>query len=81
MDQYNNLAAPLKQAVEDGVDLTQLYERLRLTPTQRIKKHFQMLRLAEELRKTGREKRDSSVTLRQSSEPALSLSKGQTDGS
>jgi len=60
MDRSSDLAAPLKEAMEDGVDLTQLYERLRLTPTQRIKKHFQMLRLAQELRKAGQKNRDRS---------------------
>lgn len=58
MDPSTDLPVPLKEALEDGVDLTQLYERLGLTPTQRIKKHFQMLRLAQELRKTGQENCD-----------------------
>lgn len=60
MDRSRELPASLQEAVEDGVDLTQLSERLRLTPTQRIKKHFQMLRLAQELRKAGQENRDRS---------------------
>ena len=49
-----------KKSLEEDVDLSQLYERLRMTPTQRIQRSFQMLRLAEELRKAGQEKRDRS---------------------
>lgn len=58
MDRSRDLTYPLKEALEDGVDLTQLYERLRLTPTERIKKNFQMLQLAQELRKAGQKDRD-----------------------
>jgi len=58
MDRHTDLAAPSKEALEEGIDLSQLYERLHLTPTERIKRNFRMLRLAEELRRAGQEKRD-----------------------
>jgi len=60
MDPDRHLTAPLNKAAEEELDLSQLYERLRLTATERIKRNFQMLRLAEELRRAGQEKRDGS---------------------
>jgi hypothetical protein len=43
-------------SAEQGVDLTQLDERQRLTPTERVQRHSQMLSLAEELRRAGEER-------------------------
>jgi len=47
---------PIQVAVDFGIDLTLLYERLKLTPTERIEKHEQMLEFVEELRRAGLEK-------------------------
>ncbi len=47
----------LQRAVEDGVDLTLLLERLQWTPTQRFVQHQQALVFFEELRKAGQRKR------------------------
>lgn len=58
MNRDTDLGAPSKEALEEELDLSQLYERLHLTPTERIKRNFQMLRLAEKLRRAGQEKRD-----------------------
>ncbi|RPI14631.1 MAG: hypothetical protein EHM58_16000 [Ignavibacteriae bacterium] len=47
---------PIKEAVEFGIDLTLFYERLELTPTQRIEKHQQILSFVEELRRASGKK-------------------------
>lgn len=47
----------LRNAQEEGIDLSQLYECLSLTPTERILKNLQMLALAKECRKAGEKKR------------------------
>ena len=54
----DELTPALKRAVEEGIDLTQLYERLRLTPTERLRQNFQMAGFVEELRKAGQKHRD-----------------------
>ncbi len=47
---------PIQKAIDYGIDVTLLYERLKLTPTERIEKHEQMLEFVEELRRAGKEK-------------------------
>jgi hypothetical protein len=54
----NKLPAALKHASEEGIDLSQLYERRSLTPTERLQKHFRMATAIEELRKAGQRHRD-----------------------
>jgi len=44
----------LARAEKDGVDLTMLRERLRLTPTERLKRHHEALALVEALRNAKR---------------------------
>jgi hypothetical protein len=48
----------LKKARDEGIDLSQLYERLHLTPTERLRKNFRMAVAVEELRKAGERHRD-----------------------
>lgn len=48
---------PLARALWYGIDLTQLKENLRLTPTERLAKHQGILESVEALRKAGREHR------------------------
>ena len=54
----NNLASALKRAGEEGIDLSQLYERMSLTPTERLRRNFRMAAAVEELRKAGQRHRD-----------------------
>jgi len=54
----SKLAHILKKASEEGIDLTQLYQRLSLTPTERLKRNFQMAAVVEELKKAGQRHRD-----------------------
>ncbi len=58
MDRHTDLAAPSKEVFEEGIDLSQLYERLQLTPTERLKRNFRMALAVEELRKAGQRHRD-----------------------
>ncbi len=44
----------LAWAERDGVDLSMLRERLRLTPTERLQRHQEALALVEELRNAKR---------------------------
>jgi hypothetical protein len=44
----------LAWAERDGVDLSMLRERLRLTPTERLQRHQEALALVEALRNTKR---------------------------
>lgn len=60
MGKSERLTPALKKAQEEGIDLSQLYERLSWTPTERIEKHFQMLEFANELRKAGQKHRGQS---------------------
>jgi len=48
MGQSERLTPALKKALEEGIDLSQLYERLSWTPTERIQKNLQMLNFANE---------------------------------
>lgn len=57
MQTSDQLTPALKKAQQEGIDLSQLYECLSLTPTERIRKNLQMLALAEECRKAGEKKR------------------------
>ena len=54
----NNLPSALKRAGEEGIDLSQLYERMSLTPTERLRKNFRTAAAVEELRKAGQRHRD-----------------------
>ena len=59
MSETKKLTAALKRASdEEGIDLSQLYERLSLTPTERLRKNFRMAVAVEELRKGGQKHRD-----------------------
>ena len=59
MSETNNLTVALKQLSDkEGIDLSQLYERLSLTPTERLQKNFRMAVAVEELRKAGQKHRD-----------------------
>ena len=60
MGQSERARPALKKAHEEGIDLSQLYERLSWTPTERIQKNLQMLDLAIELRKAGEKHRGQS---------------------
>lgn len=46
--------ARFKKAPEEGIDLSQLYERLSWTPTERLKRNYRAAAAFEELRKAGR---------------------------
>jgi len=59
MSETNKLTAALTRVSdEEGIDLSQLYERLSLTPTERLRKNFRMAVAVEELRKAGQKHRD-----------------------
>ena len=58
MGQSERLTPALKKVREEGIDLSQLYERLSLTPTERIRRNFRMALSVEELRKAGQRHRD-----------------------
>ncbi len=60
MGKSERLTPALKKALEEGIDLSQLYERLSWTPTERIQKNLQMLDFANELRKAGQKHRGQS---------------------
>lgn len=49
---------PIERAREFGIDLTLLEENLRLTPTERLKKHAAALDLMQEARRAGERMRD-----------------------
>jgi hypothetical protein len=57
MEEIEELTPAFKRAYEEGIDLSQLSERLSLSATERIQKNLQMLHLAAELRKAGQEQR------------------------
>jgi hypothetical protein len=52
------LPPALKRASNEGIDLSQVYERMSLTPTERLRKHFRMAAAVHELRKAGQKHRD-----------------------
>ena len=54
MTQPTAFAKILAWAEQDGVDLTMLRERLRLTPTERLQRHQAALELVEALRNAKR---------------------------
>jgi len=47
---------PIQDAIEYGIDVTLLYEREELSPTERMERHQQILEFVEELRKAGKKK-------------------------
>ncbi|MBI3599846.1 MAG: hypothetical protein HY097_04290 [Nitrospinae bacterium] len=51
---------PIQDAIEYGIDVTLLYEREDLSPTERIERHQQALEFVEELRRAGKNKHDKS---------------------
>ena len=50
----------LKKAPEEGIDLSQLYERLSWTPTERLKRNYRAAAAFEELRKAGQKHRGAN---------------------
>ncbi len=59
MPEHNKLPPALKSVRdEEGIDLSQLYERLSLSPTERLRKNFRAAAAVEELRKAGQRHRD-----------------------
>jgi len=59
MSESDKFTASLKRLSDkEGIDLSQLYERLSLTPTERLRKNFRMAVAVEELRKAGQKHRD-----------------------
>ena len=48
----------LEKAVDEGIDISLLYERLSWSPTERIEKHQRALEFAERLREAGKRKHD-----------------------
>jgi hypothetical protein len=52
------LSAALQRAVEEGIDVSLLYERLSWSPTERIERHRQAIEFAKKLREAGKRKRD-----------------------
>jgi hypothetical protein len=59
MARNEKLSPALKKAQEHGIDLSVLYERLSLTPTERIKQNYQAAASVEEFRKAGQKHRDA----------------------
>ena len=55
---HKKLPPALKRASEEGIDLSQLYERLSLTPTERVRKNFRMAEAVAALGKAGQRHRD-----------------------
>ena len=58
MEHSERLTPALKKAREEGIDLNQLYERLSLSPTERIKKNYCAALAFEELKRAGQKHRD-----------------------
>ncbi|MGH2574631.1 MAG: hypothetical protein ACRDFC_02915 [Ignavibacteria bacterium] len=46
----------IQEAIDFGIDVTLLYERIPLTPTERLDRNLQALEFAEELRRAGKKK-------------------------
>ena len=57
MDQSEKLTPALEKAQEEGIDLTLLYERLSWTPTERLRRNYEMAKALGELRKAGQRHR------------------------
>lgn len=59
MRNLHPLTPALKRASEEeGIDLSQLFQRLSLTPTERLRKNFRMAAALTELRKAGQKHRE-----------------------
>ncbi len=48
----------LQETVDEGIDISLLYERLSWTPTERIERHQRALEFAERLREAGKREHD-----------------------
>jgi hypothetical protein len=57
LEPTDQLTAALKEAEEEGIDLTLLYERLSWTPTERLRRNYEAPEAFEELRKAGQRPR------------------------
>jgi len=57
LEQLIRQSPVLQRAVEEGVDLTLLIERLSLSPTERLIRHQEALAVFEEFRRAGQRKR------------------------
>ncbi len=57
MEQSERVTPALKKAREEGVDQSQLYERLSWTPTERLRRNYDTAEAFEELRKAGQKHR------------------------
>jgi hypothetical protein len=57
MERSEKLTPALIKAQEEGIDLTQLYERLSWTPTERLKRNYDTAEAFEELKKAGQRHR------------------------
>ena len=57
MERGEELTPALKKAQEAGIDLTLLYERLSLTPSERLRRNYETAEAFEELRKAGQRHR------------------------
>jgi hypothetical protein len=57
MERDEKLTPGLKQAQEEGVDLTLLYERLSWTPSERLRRNYETAEAFEELKKAGQRHR------------------------
>ena len=47
---------PIQEAVDFGIDVSLLYKKLKLAPTERLKQNLNYTKFAEELRKAGSKK-------------------------
>ncbi|MCZ6626007.1 MAG: hypothetical protein O7B35_17545 [Deltaproteobacteria bacterium] len=57
MRRIEDLTPAIKKAREEGIDLSQLYERLSWTPTERLRRNYDTAEAFEELRKAGQKHR------------------------
>ena len=57
MERSEKLTPALIKAQEEGIDLTQLYERLSWTPTERLKRNYDTAEAFEELKNAGQRHR------------------------
>jgi hypothetical protein len=57
MSDRPDLPDPLIEALKQDIDRSLIRANLKLTPTQRIEKLIELQRIAEELRRAGREAR------------------------
>lgn len=47
---------PIQAAIDFGIDVTLLYERLKMTPTERLEAHQRSLEFVEELQRAAKKK-------------------------